>query len=471
MLFSSIVFIYLFLPAVVLVYFVLLRNHRSAQNCFLFIASLFFYAWGEPKFVLILILSIVINWLIGLCMDSRANTVFRKILFVCSIVFDLGILFVFKYLTFTGRVANRFLGTAFNIPSIVLPIGVSFFTFQALSYVIDVFRGDQKAQKNPLNVGLYIAFFPQLIAGPIVRYGDIAKQIQNRKETPDDVFDGFARFVAGLAKKVLLANTLAVFADKAFSLGSSGNALSCGFAWLGLSGYVLQLYFDFSGYSDMAIGLGRMFGFHFQENFNYPFMSDSISEFWRRWHISLGSWFRDYVYIPMGGNRRSRFRNVFNLFVVWALTGFWHGANYTFILWGLYFFALILFERAVGLNKPSAGRVPVLRRIYSVFFFILSFSLFRSDSVGAAVNYLKCLFHFNGNHVIDGIFTGYFKQNIIIIIVGILVCTPLPKKIINRMKHRNASDFIRVLCLMGLFLLSTASIVSGSYNPFIYFNF
>ncbi|MBR2789403.1 MAG: MBOAT family protein, partial [Eggerthellaceae bacterium] len=328
MLFSSTTFIYLFLPTVVLLYYAVFRKSRLLQNLLLFIASLFFYAWGEPTFVFVMMASIVINWLFGLLIDRNRRAATRaKALLGVDIAFNLSLLFVFKYLTFTGSLVLACIGVDLGIPDIALPIGISFFTFQAMSYVIDVYRQKGEVQTNLLYVGLYISFFPQLIAGPIVRYETIAHEIKNRVETRDDFFDGFARFVMGLAKKVLLANCFAVLADAAFNAVHAGDTVSVLFGWLGAIAYAFQIFFDFSGYSDMAIGMGRMFGFHFLENFNYPYISTSITEFWRRWHISLGTWFRDYLYIPLGGSRCSRRRNIFNLFVVWSLTGLWHGAN------------------------------------------------------------------------------------------------------------------------------------------------
>ena len=331
MLFSSTTFIYLFLPTVIFLYFVVFRKSRLLQNVFLLVASLFFYAWGEPKFVFVLMASIVVNWILGLAVDKvRERYLLAKLLVGIDVFINLSLLFVFKYLTFTCSLICDVTGTKSNLPSIALPIGISFFTFQAMSYVIDIYRKKGEAQKNLLYTGLYISFFPQLIAGPIVRYETIAKEITDRKETFDDFFNGFARFVTGLSKKVLLANGFAALADQVFDAVGAGNTISVLSGWLGAVAYTLQIFFDFSGYSDMAIGLGKMFGFHFLENFNYPYISTSITEFWRRWHISLGTWFRDYLYIPLGGSRCSRGRNICNLFVVWILTGLWHGANLTF---------------------------------------------------------------------------------------------------------------------------------------------
>lgn len=349
MLFSSSVFLFLFLPVVLLVYYLPLRRWRQGQNVFLLLASLGFYAWGEPWFVLVMLGSILANYGFGLWVDAckRAGRTCAPPL-VTALAVNLGILFVFKYLTFTLGILNR-LGAAFVIPGIELPIGISFFTFQALSYVLDVHRDRGEVQRSPLKVGLYISFFPQLIAGPIVKYETVAQQIDHRKEIWADFSAGCSRFIVGLGKKVLLSNQLAVVADRAFG---QGDGLSASFAWLGALCYTLQIYYDFSGYSDMAIGLGKMFGFHFLENFNYPYISRSITEFWRRWHISLSTWFRDYVYFPLGGSRvNSKAKHIRNLFVVWLLTGVWHGANWTFLAWGLFYFVLLVLEKYGGLGR------------------------------------------------------------------------------------------------------------------------
>ena len=481
MLFSSTIFLYLFLPAVLFCYYILLKKSRKLQNIFLLFASLFFYAWGEPKFVLVMIASIIANWAFGLLIHkNKGNKIVEKIIISLDVAFNLGILFVFKYLTFTGSIFNNIFGINLHIPDIALPIGISFFTFQAMSYVIDVYRGKGQVQKNILYVGLYISLFPQLIAGPIVRYETVADQILNRKETLNDFFDGFARFVVGLAKKVLLANSFATLADRAFNFGADGSELSVAFSWLGAIGYTLQIFFDFSGYSDMAIGLGRMFGFHFLENFNYPYISTSISEFWRRWHISLGTWFRDYVYFPLGGSRVSKPRNIFNLFVVWSLTGLWHGANFTFIIWGLMYFVLIAIEKLTGFdkskikraNKPLYIYIYILAKwIYTLFFVVIGWVIFRSDSIGNALIYIKSMFGLNGNAFVDGLFSGYFVQNMIILAIGIVLCTPIFKILKEKTKSNTFVGYLSVAVLIVLFILSVSSLVSNSYNPFIYFNF
>ena len=388
-----------------------------------------------------------------------------------DVTFNLAILFVFKYLTFTGNILDSIFGANLPIPNIALPIGISFFTFQAMSYVIDVYRQKGEVQTNILYVGLYISFFPQLIAGPIVRYETIADQIKNRKETLNDFFDGFARFVVGLSKKVLLANSFAILADQSFEAVKNGDSISVMFGWLGAIAYTMQIFFDFSGYSDMAIGLGRMFGFHFLENFDYPYISTSITEFWRRWHMSLGTWFRDYLYFPLGGSRCSKGRNILNLFVVWFLTGLWHGANFTFIIWGLMYFVLLVVEKLTGLHKKTGKILIVFKWLYTILFVVLGWVIFRADSIGDAMNYLGSMFGLTGNVFSDGMFTGWFTQNIILLAIGVVLCTPIFRVISQKTKNNNVVGFAKAGGLSCLLILSVASLVSSSYNPFIYFNF
>ena len=472
LLFSSTTFIYLFLPVVLFCYYILFRRSRKLQNIFLLIASLLFYAWGEPKFVLIMMVSILLNWLIGLLVDRfKRNKTLCTGLITIDVILNLSLLFVFKYLGFACNTVNSLFGAGLNVPSIALPIGISFFTFQAMSYVIDVYREKGAVQKDLLCVGLYIAFFPQLIAGPIVRYETVADEILNRKETTNDFFDGFVRFVMGLAKKVLLSNSFAFLADQAFNSASQGIELSVGFSWLGALAYTLQIFFDFGGYSDMAIGLGRMFGFHFLENFNYPYISTSITEFWRRWHISLGTWFRDYVYIPLGGSRVSRPRQILNLFVVWFLTGIWHGANFTFILWGLMYFILLVIEKLTGWHKPKGKLLTIIKWLYTMLFVVLGWVLFRAETVKDALYYLKGMFGLGGVPFADGMFTGYLKQNLLLLIWGIALSTPIIPVLKKKLGSTFMWDVLSVVGLIFLFILSMASLVSNSYNPFIYFNF
>ena len=469
MLLSSSVFLFLFLPVVLIVYYLPLRRWRKIQNLFLLAASLLFYAWGEPWFVLVMIGSIVVNYALGLWVAYAQRAGKRTVAPVfLAVLCNLAILFVFKYLTFILSILNR-LGGAFVIPGIELPIGISFFTFQALSYVLDIQRGRGMAQKSPLKVGLYISFFPQLIAGPIVKYETVADQIDHRKESWEDFSAGCGRFIVGLGKKVLLANQLALVADRAFSLEGIGG-LTTSFAWLGALCYTLQIYYDFSGYSDMAIGLGKMFGFHFLENFNYPYISRSITEFWRRWHISLSTWFRDYVYFPLGGSRvASSGRHIRNLFIVWLLTGIWHGANWTFMAWGLFYFVLLVLEKYVGLGRhwPAA-----LRWLFTFLMVNFAWVLFRADSLGTAVGYLSTMFG-QGQALWNSQTLLYLRENWTILVIGGVCAAPIAPYLRDRLARRE-SVLLDVGYGIGaalIFFISASFIVKGTYNPFIYFNF
>lgn len=471
MLFSSVEFIFIFLPIVIFIYYVLLKKSRTLQNIFLTFSSLFFYAWGEPKFVIIMIISILINWYLAIRVDKkRENKKAVKLLLCMTIIINLSILFVFKYLMFTLTNINNIFGSNLSVPNITLPIGISFFTFQAISYVIDVYRKNGEVQKNPLNVALYIAFFPQLIAGPIVRYETIAKQIKSRQETFDDFASGVCRFMVGLGKKVLLSNTLAIVADNAFNMNSI-NELSVSMAWLGAIAYTFQIYYDFSGYSDMAIGLGKMFGFSFLENFNYPYISKSISEFWRRWHISLGSWFRDYVYFPLGGSRvYTKKRLLFNLFVVWFLTGIWHGANWTFIIWGIMYFALISIEKLIGFEKKF-NKLSFIKHIYTMLFVILGWVIFRASNITEAFSYMGKMFGVRASGIFDAYFYLNIVENLIFIIVATIFSTPIYKIINEKVKENKLIAPIYVIGMIILFIVAISYILKGAYNPFIYFNF
>lgn len=379
MLFSSALFLYYFLPIVLFTYYIILPRQTEILNIFLLIASLCFYAWGEPIFVCLMMFSCFMNWLFALWIDKYRK--FAISIITWMLIYNLSILFVFKYLNFTCNILTSF-GFYNSIPTIILPIGISFFTFQAISYVIDVYRKKGEVQKNPLNVALYICLFPQLIAGPIVRYETISKEIKSRHITKNDFTNGVERFIIGLSKKMLLANNMAIIADHIFNI--TWNNLTLPLAWLGAVAYTFQIYFDFSGYSDMAIGLGKMFGFHFLENFNYPYIAKTITDFWRRWHISLSSWFRDYVYIPLGGNRVNTSRLFINLFIVWFLTGLWHGANWTFIIWGLLYFILLCMEKSIHIEKHT----NILTHVYTLLFVIIGWVIFRSDSIENAYIYM-----------------------------------------------------------------------------------
>ncbi|MBQ3238107.1 MAG: MBOAT family protein [Bacteroidaceae bacterium] len=434
----------------------LLRKNINYQNVFLLLSSLFFYAWGEPTFVFVMLLSIVLNWGFGIWVDKKREN--KTWILFLMLLFNLSLIFVFKYLMFTMNVINEVFDTHMRVPIINLPIGISFFTFQSISYVIDIYRHHGEVQRNPLNVGLYISFFPQLIAGPIVRYETIAAEINNRKVTWNDFTDGVERFIIGLGKKVLLANNFAVIADHIFSL--LPEYLDLPLAWLGAISYTLQIFFDFSGYSDMAIGLGRMFGFHFLENFNYPYISRSVSEFWRRWHISLGSWFRDYVYIPLGGNRVAKPLVYRNLFVVWLLTGIWHGANWTFIVWGLMYFVLLAFEKFTELEKRN---FHILGHVYTLFFVVVGWVIFRSETLTDAWNYLHVMFTPSIPNS-SPLFLFYISEYKWWLLCGLFFSIP----IVNRSKLHPVINSI--WCIV-IFFLCLVYITKGGYNPFIYFNF
>ncbi|MBQ9862139.1 MAG: MBOAT family protein [Clostridia bacterium] len=473
MLFSSTIFIYLFLPVVLVIYYGFLRKNRKLQNYFLTLASLFFYAWGEPKFVLVMMLSILVNWLMGLMVahhKSKKNLVMEKVAVTITVVVNLSILFVFKYLTFTANIIQQVLGFSMSIPQIALPIGISFFTFQAMSYVLDVYRGKGLVQRNILNVALYISLFPQLIAGPIVRYETIAEEIENRKETWDDFLDGFTRFILGLCKKVLISNSLSVFADNAFF---SLDTVSVAGSWLGALCYTFQIFFDFSGYSDMAIGLGKMFGFHFLENFDYPYISRSITEFWRRWHISLGSFFRDYVYFPLGGSRVNKPCLIRNLFVVWFLTGIWHGANWTFLLWGIMYFVLLTVEKLTNFPRTQPGKIgSVARWAYTMFFVVLGWVIFRADSLSDAFSYMATMFAVNRHPFADTAFLTDLRHCLVPLCFAVIFSMPVGKWLRSKIRKDNpVLNIAYALVIVLLFILAVSSIVSSGHNPFIYFNF
>jgi len=465
--FSSTVFLFLFLPFLLAFYYNPFFKSRGFRNGILLLASLFFYAWGEPLFVFVMMASIAFNWGFGLLVARYANTrrdTAKRIVLALSVIFNVGLLFVFKYLSFILRNVDYIFRTGYNV-DIALPIGISFFTFQLMSYVFDVHNKPEIAQRNPFNVALYVALFPQLIAGPIVRFGTIASEIRNRVETSQDFTDGMTRFVFGLGKKVLIANYVGYLADEIFALSAPMSAAT---AWIGAIAYTLQIYFDFSGYSDMAIGLGRMFGFHFEENFNYPYISKSITEFWRRWHISLSTWFRDYLYIPLGGNRKSKRRTIINLFVVWLLTGVWHGANWTFILWGLYYFVLLLVERTTNF----AQKLKWAGHIYALFLIMIGWVLFRAESVAAAGRYLGAMFGVGANELLDAAARLYLSQSAFIFCVGILFSMPVRAYCGEKItSNATVRDIAASLSLVLVFILSILACIKNTYNPFIYFNF
>lgn len=464
MVFSSTVFLFLFLPLVLIIYYNPIVKNRKFRNIFLLLVSLGFYAWGEPVFVFIMMLSIIINWFLALKIDKNEK---KKRYVILAILYNVGLLFVFKYLSFF---ANN-MGLLFKVDkitlNIALPIGISFFTFQMLSYVLDVYFNKAKVQKNLLYVGLYVSLFPQLIAGPIVRYETIANEIETRQENTKDFCDGIYRFVYGLGKKVLISNYVGLVVDNIF-VSMNITPISTATAWLGAIAYTLQIYFDFSGYSDMAIGLGKMFGFHFNENFNYPYMAKSITDFWRRWHISLSTWFRDYVYIPLGGNRVSNKRHIFNLFIVWLLTGMWHGANWTFIVWGLFYFILLIMEKKTNIVQ----KMGFFSYIYTMFFVIIGWVIFRSDNFSVLKQYLGYMFGIGSNGIVDSMAIDYIKFSGIALVVGIIASFPIGKFIKEKIKiNNNIKDILEMIFVVIIFILSILVCIRSTYNPFIYFNF
>ena len=464
MLCLSTVFLCLFLPLVIIIYYNPFIKSRKFRNIFLLLASLVFYAYGEPIFVFLMLFSIVINYILGRLVTHESH---KKLYLSLAYIYNFSILFVFKYLTFVVSSLNLLLKKDIVTINIALPIGISFFTFQMLSYVTDVYRDHTKLQKNIFNVALYISLFPQLIAGPIVRYETVADELENRHENVSDFVSGLYRFVYGLGKKVLIANYVGLIADNIF-YNISYTQISVFTAWFGAIAYTLQIYFDFSGYSDMAIGLGKMFGFHFLENFNYPYIASSITDFWRRWHISLSAWFRDYVYIPLGGNRVSKSRHIFNIFIVWLFTGIWHGANYTFIIWGLYFFILLIIEKYTNINKKLKG----FSHVYTLLLVIIAWVIFRADSVTIAINYIGTMFGFNAHSLIDTMGIDYIKASGLIIVIGIIAATPIVKYLDKRINiNKTAKSLIKVVLMLSIFVLSVLSCISATYNPFIYFNF
>lgn len=469
MVFSSIIFLFFFFPAILLGYY-LLHGHRKLQNVFLCVGSLVFYTWGEYKFVFVMMLCILLNWWFALQMEKHSETTeIKRIYMVLAVSVDIGILLVYKYLTFLVVNLNTLAGLELPVPDIALPIGISFFTFQALSYTIDVYRGAVPAQPNVVYVALYISLFPQLIAGPIVRYETIAAEIVDRRETWDDFAYGWRRFIIGLGKKTLLADNLARLVDMQFNAVAGWETATVSGLWMGAIGYTLQIYYDFSGYSDMAIGLGRMFGFHFNENFLQPYQADSIQNFWRRWHISLSSWFRDYIYIPLGGNRGGVKRQLFNLLVVWLLTGLWHGANWTFIAWGLAYFCLLAIERFTPLKKTRI--FSRIKRPYTLLLVTLLWVLFRSDTLALAVSYIGGMFGLSALPLCNAATVALGRYYGAFIVTGGLLCVKWPETLRVKLTQTTPGILLQTFLLLMVFVLSLASIANETYSPFIYFNF
>lgn len=464
MVFSSLVFMFAYLPITLLAYYLVPRQGR---NIFLFIVNLIFYGWGEPRLVLLMVFNIFFNYIGGWLVDKyRADAKKKKLFLILTCVLDIGILAVFKY---TGMITETLNMLPFlNIPElqISLPIGISFYTFQTMSYVIDVYRDDAPVSKNFINFGTYVALFPQLIAGPIVRYRDVAEQLVNRRETLEMFTKGVKLFMVGLAKKVIIANTMGTLTTNIFATTDENGVVG---TWVGMIAYTFQIYFDFSGYSDMACGLGNMMGFEFLKNFNYPYIAKSITDFWRRWHISLSTWFKEYVYIPLGGNRKGVKRQILNLLIVWGLTGLWHGAAYNFVLWGLYYGLLLILEKFV--LKKFLDRLPsFVQHIYTLFIIIIGWGLFYFTDVGQLGEFMVDLFDF-GNGICGDQAFNLIMSNLPMLIIAAVASTPLATMLYTRFEHTRFMWIPETLYCMGVLVVSTASLVNQSYNPFLYFRF
>lgn len=464
MVFSSLVFMFAYLPITLLAYYLVPRQGR---NIFLFIVNLIFYGWGEPKLVLLMVFNIFFNYIGGWLVDKyRADAKKKKLFLILTCVLDIAILAVFKY---TGMITETLNMLPFlNIPElqISLPIGISFYTFQTMSYVIDVYRDDAPVSKNFINFGTYVALFPQLIAGPIVRYRDVAEQLVNRRETLEMFTRGVKLFMVGLAKKVIIANTMGTLTTNIFATTDENGVVG---TWVGMIAYTFQIYFDFSGYSDMACGLGNMMGFEFLKNFNYPYIAKSITDFWRRWHISLSTWFKEYVYIPLGGNRKGVKRQILNLLIVWGLTGLWHGAAYNFVLWGLYYGLLLILEKFV--LKKFLDRLPsFVQHIYTLFIIIIGWGLFYFTDVGQLGEFMVDLFNF-GNGICGDQAFNLIMSNLPMLIIAAVASTPLATMLYTRFEHTRFMWIPETLYCMGVLVVSTASLVNQSYNPFLYFRF
>ena len=466
MLFSSIPFLYYFLPVVLILYFI---APKKLKNSVLLLTSLVFYGWGEPKYVVLMIASILIGYVSGLLIEAFSQKKLSKLFLWLSVGINIGFLAYFKYADFFIENFNAATGLSIPLLRIALPIGISFYTFQILSYTVDVYRKDVPAQKNLINLAAYVTMFPQLIAGPIVRYSHIAKELENRNINVENFAKGMRRFILGLGKKILIANTLGELCD-IFKQSDDKSVL---FYWLYAVAFMLHVYFDFSGYSDMAIGLGKIFGFNFWENFNYPFISKSATEFWRRWHMSLGTWFRDYVYIPMGGNRVSKPKWFFNIFVVWFLTGFWHGADWTFIVWGLYFAIFLISEKLLYLKYLEKSKV--LSRVYLLVVVGISFVIFNATDMKEAVSYIGGMFGVGGVPLVSTEFFYYLKSFGVTLCIGLIGCTPIVKKTVEKIKEKSIGGkiiaVIEPIFLIALLIVMTAYLVDGSFNPFLYFRF
>lgn len=469
MLFSSITFLYYFLPCTLILYFIV---PKVLKNTVILAASLVFYGWGEPKYLILMLAAILQGYVFGILIEKfrkKHKSALPKLFLSLSVIVSLGMLGFCKYADFFIDNFNAVTGFSVPLLKIALPIGISFYTFQILSYTVDVYRMEVRAQRNIINLAAYVTMFPQLIAGPIVRYSDIAAQLEERRHTLEDSSEGVRRFVLGLSKKVMIANVLGELVAE-FKASDEKSVI---FAWTYAIAYALHIYFDFSGYSDMAIGLGKLFGFHFTENFNYPYISRSITEFWRRWHMSLGSWFRDYLYIPLGGNRCSKLKWLRNILIVWAATGFWHGAEWNFILWGLMFAVLLMVEKLWLMKRLSKSKV--LSHIYVMFFILISFVIFDMVELSEAFTVIRSMFGFGKLPAVNFESLYYLRSYAAVLIIAAIGATPLPKKIIARIRTRKAGEctvnIAEPLYLTVLLAVCTAFLIDGSFNPFLYFRF
>ena len=461
MIFSSITFLFYFLPIVLGIYYIV---PNKIKNIVLLISSLFFYAYGEPKYVLIMLISIIFTYLFGVLIDKYKKH--AKLFLILSICVSAGILVYFKYMNFIIQNINLWLTNKIDFIYVVLPIGISFYKFQLISYIIDVYRGQAKVQKNILKLAMYISLFPQLIAGPIVRYTTIEEEIENRKYSFEKFAQGVRRFIIGLGKKVLIANLL----GEVTNLFLTSNDTSVLFFWMYAIANMLQIYFDFSGYSDMAIGLGKMFGFEFLENFNYPYIATSVTDFWRRWHISLSTWFRDYIYIPLGGNRVSKIKWFRNILAVWLLTGLWHGAAWNFIIWGLYFGILLIIEK-VFLGKYLEKIPKVFSRIYVLLIVAISFIIFSGENISQIMQNLGGLIGIGTQSAVTAQSLYYFKSYFVVFVIGIIGSTPIFKNIANKEKIHKMVNVLEPIYLLLILVICTSYIIDGSFNPFLYFRF
>ena len=461
MLFSSIPFLYYFLPAVLMIYFLV---PRVLKNTVLLLSSLVFYGWGEPKLLFLMLFTIAVFYGCGLAMGKAQTKQWKKVWLIVSVVVSVSLLGLFKYADFFVDSFNAVTGLSLPLLRLALPVGISFYTFQCLSYTIDVYRGEVAVQKNPISFGAYVVLFPQLIAGPIVRYIDVARELDNRKHSWDDIALGLRRFVVGLAKKVIIADNFALLM-KMFRESSEPSVL---FYWMYAIAFTLNIYFDFSGYSDMAIGLGRVFGFRFIENFNYPYLSKSVAEFWRRWHMSLGSWFRDYIYIPLGGNRVKPLRWVYNVLVVWLLTGAWHGAAWNFILWGLLYAVCLLAEKWI----PALQKLPsILRRAYTLLVVVLGFVLFNATDLAQAGSDIAGMFGFSGLPLVSAETLYYLRSYGLLFLLGFVGATPLVRDAGRKLVKNKWGALLEPLVIVFLLLVCTGYLVDGSFSPFLYFRF